>query len=384
MDDIGYIEEQTIDKEDIQRIRQVFWLYVILLITSLVTLNTFFYFHQQSSLMSQFEQKNQLDLRHLGILASEAVEQNQYPFIEWYLNRWIADNPHVSNLLVTAMDGTTLIDHSNSALTSDLLSYRLDIKSNNGNTVHLSLDTNINGVDQNILHNIWGLFLSSLFISLSFSALFWFALIRKAISPIFKKLQYYQQLTDELKDKHSIQKAKRKLLKHQAGHDPLTGLVNRRTFERRLKRACKSSLEHNQEHVLMFMDLDNFKPVNDQMGHAAGDELLKRISLKIRHAVRSNDTFARIGGDEFALLLEDCSMQSDIKVAGNVCNEICNYEFHWAESTFNIGISIGVILIYQDMSNYDQVMERVDQACYEAKRLGGCQISINGRISTDH
>ncbi len=165
-------------------------------------------------------------------------------------------------------------------------------------------------------------------------------------------------------------------LNYQATHDPLTGLVNRREFEIRLSRVVKSCQEDDSEHALCYIDLDQFKVVNDTCGHDAGDELLRQISALLDDKVRKRDTIARLGGDEFGLLLERCTLTQANRVAETVRESIDAFRFMWAGRHFRLGASIGVIPINFSSGNISNVMRSADAACYAAKDAGRNRIHV--------
>lgn len=157
---------------------------------------------------------------------------------------------------------------------------------------------------------------------------------------------------------------------HQASHDPLTGLINRREFEKRLDRAFNSAKLQASEHVLCFVDLDGFKIVNDSAGHTAGDELLKQIASLLSRYGRSRDSLARIGGDEFCLLMENCNMDQGMVVAERMVDAVRGYRFAWESRIFSVGASIGLIEIDRDAQSVRQILTDADVACYTAKDRG--------------
>ncbi len=165
-------------------------------------------------------------------------------------------------------------------------------------------------------------------------------------------------------------------LSYQASHDPLTGLVNRREFELRLARVVKSCRGDDSEHALCYIDLDQFKVVNDTCGHDAGDELLRQIAALLKDKLRKRDTIARLGGDEFGLLLERCTLQQANRVAETVREEIDEFRFMWGGRNFRLGASIGVIPIDFSSGNVANVMRSADAACYAAKDAGRNRIHI--------
>jgi diguanylate cyclase (GGDEF)-like protein len=161
----------------------------------------------------------------------------------------------------------------------------------------------------------------------------------------------YDGMQDKINDATSM-------LRYQAQHDDLTGLINRREFEVRLERCLKSVRENNAQHIFCYLDLDQFKLVNDTCGHSAGDELLKQVSVLLANKMRDRDTLARLGGDEFGLLLENCSL-ADANQINNALLKI-----------FNIGVSIGLVVINQGFGSVSEVIHAADSACYSAKSAG--------------
>ncbi len=166
-------------------------------------------------------------------------------------------------------------------------------------------------------------------------------------------------------------------LSWQASHDPLTQLANRRKFDQILIDAFQSTQKDNQRHVLCFLDLDRFKVINDTNGHAAGDELLRQVATLLRKSIREIDTVARIGGDEFAILLYQCPLERATVIAENICQTVQDFYFHWANERLEIGISIGLVTLDQSSSSPQKVLEAADEACYIAKAKGRNQIQIH-------
>jgi len=159
-------------------------------------------------------------------------------------------------------------------------------------------------------------------------------------------------------------------LSWQASHDPLTGLANRREFERKLTDMLDTARTQNRQHALLFMDLDNFKAVNDTCGHAAGDELLRQLTTVMMSKVRTSDTLARLGGDEFGVLLESCPLDQSQRVANLLRETIRDFRFVWQNRTFGVGVSIGLVPIGPDSPDMSKVLAHADTCCYEAKNRG--------------
>jgi diguanylate cyclase (GGDEF)-like protein/PAS domain S-box-containing protein len=159
-------------------------------------------------------------------------------------------------------------------------------------------------------------------------------------------------------------------MSYQASHDALTGLVNRREFERRLEEALEVAHSNEARHVLCYLDLDRFKVVNDSCGHMAGDGMLREVAALIKETVRDSDTVARLGGDEFGLLLVGCPLEKARQIADDVVNKVNEYRYVWKDKIFNIGVSIGLIEISRESGAPEEVMSAADSACYVAKRQG--------------
>ncbi len=166
-------------------------------------------------------------------------------------------------------------------------------------------------------------------------------------------------------------------MEHHATHDALTGLVNRREFDRLLTELVNQSQDTEEQHALCFLDLDRFKQVNDTCGHAAGDELLRQITVLFKRATRHSDTLARLGGDEFAVLLRHCDVDQALIKANELCRCIENYTFEHDNQTFKVGVSIGISLITTDTKDRDGVLTAADSACYAAKNAGRGRIHVS-------
>ena len=164
-------------------------------------------------------------------------------------------------------------------------------------------------------------------------------------------------------------------LSYQATHDWLTDLVNRREFETRIEGALTTAQRDQREHAICYLDLDQFKVINDTCGHVAGDELLRQISNLLRSKVRSNDIIARLGGDEFGLLMEGCLVQAQ-RVAESLRSFIEDFQFVWNDIRFRIGVSIGVVPINGESSSVTEVLQQADTACYAAKDKGRNRVHL--------
>ena len=155
-----------------------------------------------------------------------------------------------------------------------------------------------------------------------------------------------------------------------ANHDALTGLLNRRELETRLERAILSALHEQREHALLYLDLDEFKVVNDTCGHLVGDEMLKQVTALLRARVRRSDAVARLGGDEFGVLLEDCPVPRARHTAEELLRTLHDFRFSHGGQVFEVGVSIGLVPIGSGCGDLAQVLTAADAACYIAKDRG--------------
>lgn len=162
----------------------------------------------------------------------------------------------------------------------------------------------------------------------------------------------------------------------QSTHDSLTGLLNRRQFDHELEHVIDSAHQKNTQHVLCFFDIDQFKIINDTCGHLAGDELLRQISHLIRDRLRSRDILARPGGDEFLLLIKNCSLAQGERVVMMIMNELKKFRFQWQDRSFQVEISAGLTAINDQTESTADAMKEVDTACYTAKDAGRNRIHI--------
>ncbi|THF62173.1 diguanylate cyclase [Pseudothauera rhizosphaerae] len=179
-------------------------------------------------------------------------------------------------------------------------------------------------------------------------------------------------------------------LAHQALHDPLTGLPNRRAFEQALEEAVAASRRAGDQGALCFIDLDRFKIVNDTCGHAAGDELLRRIARLIRQRVRADDLICRVGGDEFALILRGCNAEEALRIAEGLRETVAAFRFSWDDRRFSVGASVGLVRIDGGLDSASDVLVAADLACYAAKKSGRNRVIEHGhgmaagRRQSDH
>jgi len=193
--------------------------------------------------------------------------------------------------------------------------------------------------------------------------------IRDSVAPLQDRQGRITGSVLVFKDVTQLRGMEREMI-YLARHDPLTGLINRREFEKRLQHCLDTSFEDAREHALFYLDLDEFKVVNDTCGHLAGDELLKQVTSLLRSLVRKTDTLARLGGDEFGVLLEDATLEDARELGERLRTAVRQYRFGWQERIFEIGVSIGLVPITAASGDIARVLSAADAACYVAKESG--------------
>ncbi|MDH4275608.1 MAG: EAL domain-containing protein [Gammaproteobacteria bacterium] len=169
----------------------------------------------------------------------------------------------------------------------------------------------------------------------------------------------------------------------QVRHDPLTGLVNRQELEKRVEQALASAKQYQRVHALLYMDMDQFKIVNDTCGHRAGDELLRQIAGQLALCLRHRDTLARMGGDEFSVLLENCSIDQAQAVAEKMKDTTQSFRFMWEEKIFKVGMSVGVVGIDSESESVTKIFSDADAACYAAKDAGRNRVLVHSHSDSE-
>ncbi len=182
----------------------------------------------------------------------------------------------------------------------------------------------------------------------------------------------------ELQDA-SVRRAHRsaeRTIHHMAYHDALTDLMNRREFDKTMQQALKRAREGWAVYALLYLDLDQFKVINDTCGHLAGDELLRQLAMVLRREVRMSDALARLGGDEFSVLLGDCTLSRAEAIANGLRDSIKRFRFTWKGKVFSVGVSIGIAGINGESESVEEVLSNADMACYAAKESGRDRVHI--------
>lgn len=200
-------------------------------------------------------------------------------------------------------------------------------------------------------------------------------ILRNSGKPVFDASGAFQGYRGAVKDVTVAYRMAQKIA-HQATHDPLTGLLNRRAFEQSIYSLLESKCSGGEEHAICYLDLDQFKVVNDTCGHVAGDELLRQLADLLAHQIRKGDTLARLGGDEFGVLMEYCTTAQAHRVADALRQSIQNFRFVWDNKRFNLGVSIGLVPVNEGRGSVAAVLSAADNACYAAKNAGRNRIHV--------
>jgi diguanylate cyclase (GGDEF)-like protein/PAS domain S-box-containing protein len=179
----------------------------------------------------------------------------------------------------------------------------------------------------------------------------------------------------ELRDLSELRGLESQML-FRATHDGLTGLFDRVEFERRLGEALADARNKENTHALCYVDLDNFKIINDTCGHLAGDEMLKQIGSLLRCNFRGSDTLGRLGGDEFGVLLSDCPLEKAHDIAKSLCKDIKMFRFSWDDKVFNVTASVGLVSLDGQTASVAEVLGAADGACYIAKQNGANRVEV--------
>lgn len=194
--------------------------------------------------------------------------------------------------------------------------------------------------------------------------------------PDYKGIYEFEFLSDIIREAKQKEQAKQIEMSYQASHDELTGLINRREFERCLQSVLDEIHTQAGSHAILYLDLDQFKIINDTCGHHAGDALLLQLGGLLHGKLRENDVLARLGGDEFGVLLRHCPAASALRIADAIRQTVAEFRFVWKENVFSVGVSVGLLSFSDDAMSLNDMLSIVDGACYLAKEKGRNRIHV--------
>jgi len=199
--------------------------------------------------------------------------------------------------------------------------------------------------------------------------------VKEVVAPMFDHLNKVIGAVIILHDVTETYQLEQKL-SYQATHDQLTGLINRNEFELRLNHIINLAYSDKVSHSMLYLDLDNFKIINDTCGHLAGDQLLRQVTEILKDKLRRGDVLARLGGDEFGAILDCCPVEKAQTIAEGICQDVNNYNFIWENQEYTVGVSIGVVPINEESEKVDAILSMADASCYAAKDMGRNQVHI--------
>lgn len=194
--------------------------------------------------------------------------------------------------------------------------------------------------------------------------------------PVYKGIYEFEFLSDVIREAKLKEQEKQIEMSYQASHDELTGLINRREFERCTQTALDGLKIEPGMHAILYLDLDQFKIINDTCGHHAGDALLLQLGGLLKAKLRQNDILARLGGDEFGVLLRNCPAEPALRVADIIRQTVAEFRFVWKENIFSVGVSVGLLSFSDDQLTLNEMLSIVDGACYLAKEKGRNRIHV--------
>lgn len=199
--------------------------------------------------------------------------------------------------------------------------------------------------------------------------------VQISFTPILNRPSDSQASVLVIRDISELREAMQRL-DHQATHDALTGLINRPTFEQRLEEQLHAARTRHTRHTLCYLDLDQFKIINDTRGHAAGDELLRQIADLLQDQIGEHDVLARLGGDEFGILMIDRNIEAGQALAQDIARQLAQFRFHWDQATFSLSASLGLVAISDTSESTQLILQQADTACYAVKDTGRNQVRV--------
>jgi diguanylate cyclase (GGDEF)-like protein len=194
--------------------------------------------------------------------------------------------------------------------------------------------------------------------------------------PSYKGIYEFEFLSDIIREAKLKEQEKQIEMSYQASHDELTGLINRREFERCVQAMLDGLKNEPGTHAILYLDLDQFKIINDTCGHHAGDALLLQLSGLLKGKLRQNDALGRLGGDEFGVLLRNCPAAPALRIAEVIRQTVAEFRFVWKENLFSVGVSVGLLSFSDDHLSLNEMLSIVDGACYLAKEKGRNRIHV--------
>lgn len=338
-------------------------LLTLLFVVFLISGNFYIYQQQSNSLNKTFSHSQQTELKLLTHLAKESLILENYSLLEWFFKRWGEEQNHVISITLKNKTGFDIVDYQRSRPPeAETISH--------SRTIALQHDEYfITLISETLVINKQ---LESLILQLVLVSSIAIALLGIITWLIFQKLAI-QPLLHEIKLRHKAEKQlheNQQHYQHLAHHDTLTGLPNRLLFNDRLEQAVLKSKRNGKSFALFFIDLDQFKQINDTAGHSVGDKILIHTTKNISSCIRADDTIARIGGDEFTVILSSFHNHDDISGVAQKIISTVQTPVTIEANTYEMTVSIGISIYPQDSNSIRALMQHADLAMYKVKEQG--------------
>ena len=336
---------------------------VLLFSCFLISGNVYIYNKQYNSLYNAFSQAQQTELKLLTHLAKESLISEDYSLIEWYFNRWGKDQTYVISLTLKNKSGFAVVDYQRvQAAQAEIITHSstINLQHDHYRIVLLSEITDVETQLNSLLKQL--ILVSSIVVTLLGIGV-WFVFQNLAIKPLLHEIELRHKAEQELKKNQ-------RNLQHIAHHDHLTGLPNRLLFSDRLEQAILKANRSGQAFALFFIDLDQFKQINDSAGHSCGDKVLIHIAENLKKCIRADDTIARIGGDEFTLILSSFNNTADISAVACKVLQAAQKPLTVENKNYQLTVSIGICTYPDNANSIRSLMQKADLAMYQVKQHG--------------
>ncbi|MFK5985319.1 MAG: EAL domain-containing protein [Pseudomonadota bacterium] len=354
---------------------------ILLFSCFLVIGNIYIYKQQRNILFDAFSQSQQTELKLLSQLAKESLITENYALIEWFFKRWGEERKPVISLSLKSDNGFSIIDFQRQSVDaaidkSEIVSHSVAIILHD-ETYWLNISSEATSISQLLKTLVQQLILVSSIATLMLGVTIWYLFKYLTIRPLLHEIKLRHQAEHEIKKQHQYLKTvaneleeKKQHFTHLAHHDPLTSLPNRLLFTDRLEQASLKSKRTGEPFALLFIDLDQFKQINDSVGHSVGDAVLIQTAKNLQQCIRADDTIARIGGDEFTIILSSfSSIDVIITVAQKVIHAV-QRPMNINGKNYYITPSIGISLYPQDTDSIEMLIRNADSAMFKVKEQG--------------
>lgn len=341
----------------------IFFLLSLLFIFFLVSGNFYIYQQQSNSLNRTFGHSQQTELKLLTHLAKESLILENYALLEWFFKRWGEEQDHVISLTLKNETGFDIVDYQRSSISeAEIISNSSTIELQH-EKYFITLKSETLAIKKQLNSLILQLALVSSIATAVLGFLIWFLFQRLAIQPLVHEISLRHKAEQQLKEYQQH-------LEHLAHHDALTGLPNRLLFNDRLEQAVLKSKRTGKAFALFFIDLDQFKQINDKEGHEAGDRVLVHMAKNLKNCIRADDTIARLGGDEFTIILSSFNDSDDIERVAHKLIKSAQEKISIGSRVYQLTVSVGISLFPGDADNIKSLMQYADLAMYQVKEQG--------------